>query len=72
MTKKRTSRSTRSVVASRSAALSQVRTSGGSPAPTDSTQLEAQYKYVIDDLKRIGLIAVTLIGGLVVLSLFVK
>jgi hypothetical protein len=69
---KRTSRSKRGARASQSTDLSRVRASGGSLAPTDSAQLEAQYKYVIDDLKRIGLIAVTLIGGLVVLSFFVK
>ena len=55
-----------------SAALSRVRSGGGQSEPTGPEQLESQYRYVIDDLKRIGLIAAVLIAGLVALSFFLK
>ena len=69
---KRTSRGARKTSSHTSAAFGRVRSSSGPSVPTDSAQLEAQYQYVIDDLRRIGLIAAALIGGLVVLSLFIK
>ncbi|MBN1310950.1 MAG: hypothetical protein JXB30_05965 [Anaerolineae bacterium] len=68
---KRKSRRTRRTGASRSATFGRVRSSDSSSEPTTTAQLEAQYQYVIDDLKRIGLIAVTLIGALVILSFFI-
>lgn len=38
--------------------------------PSEPVDLAKEYAYVIEDLKRIGLIAAILIGGLVVLSFF--
>lgn len=67
----RTSRRTRTGTRS-SAALSRVRTSSGQIAPTSPEQLQSQYQYVLDDLKRIGLIAAILIAGLVGLSFFLR
>jgi hypothetical protein len=69
---KRTSRSTRTrTSAASSASMSRVRSSGP-VAPTTPEQLQNQYQYVLEDLKRIGLIAMMLIGGLVVLSFFIR
>jgi hypothetical protein len=67
----RTSRRGRTSTRS-SAALSLVRTSSGQSAPTNPEQLQSQYQYVVDDLKRIGFIAAVLIAGLVGLSFFLK
>ncbi len=67
----RTSRRTRTGSRS-SAALSRLRTSSSPVAPTTSEQLQSQYQYVINDLKRIGIIAAILIAGLVGLSFFLK
>ncbi len=55
-----------------SAAMSRLRTGSGQSEPTSPEQLKSQYQYVLTDLKRIGVIAVLLIGGLVGLSFFLK
>jgi hypothetical protein len=55
-----------------SAALSRLRSMSGQGAPTNPEQLQSQYQYVIDDLKRIAFIAAVLIAGLVGLSFFLK
>jgi hypothetical protein len=38
--------------------------------PSEPVDLAKEYAYVIEDLKRIGMIAAALIAGLVVLSFF--
>lgn len=55
-----------------SAALSRVRAGSSQLGPTNPEQLQTQYQYVLDDLKRIGIIAAVLIAGLVGLSFFLK
>lgn len=42
-----------------------------SPETTKDLDLSEEYRYVIEDLERIGIIAAILIGGLVVLSFII-
>jgi hypothetical protein len=58
MSKRRSSRSRRR------------RTTSKTQAPSEPVDLAKEYAYVIEDLKRIGMIAAGLIAGLVVLSFF--
>jgi hypothetical protein len=57
----RSSSTSRSRVAARSAKVEQAAT---------EVDLSVEYHYVVDDLKLIGLIAAVLIAGLVILSFF--
>ncbi len=43
----------------------------GAAPQTTKTDLAVEYAYVIEDLKRIGVLAVVVIGGLIILSFFI-
>lgn len=70
---RRSSRSRRSSSRSRSSSSRPRSTSSAAAttaAPSEPVDLAVEYRYVIEDLQRIGIIAAGLIAGLVVLSFF--
>jgi hypothetical protein len=67
--KRKTQRRPTSVAA---AAPEARRSEGGSGSGSGSSEFKPDYKYVVKDLKRIGLLAGSLILGLIILSFFLK
>jgi len=65
------SRSTRSSRPAATRATPKSAPTSSAPAASEAPDFAAEYRYVVSDLKRIGLLAAAMFTALIVLSLFI-